>query len=61
MGKLDGLSRRSREEKSGMDTNFFEERELQDLDNDDIVEEEDAKVVELEGIDVATCEMKNGL
>ena len=61
MGKLDDLSRRSGEEKSGMDTNFFNEGQLLDLENDDIGEEEDAENVELEGIDVATCEKKNGL
>ena len=54
MGKPDGLSRRSEEEKSGMDGHFFDEGQLLDLENDDVVEEEDAEDVELEGIDVAT-------
>ena len=61
IGKPDGLSRWLGEEKSGMDTNFFEEGQLVDLENDDVVEEEDAEDVELEGIDVATWEKKNGL
>ena len=61
MGKPDGLSRRSREEKSEMDGNFFNEGQLLDLENDDVGKEEDAEDVELEGIDVATWEKKNGL
>ena len=32
-----------------------------DLENDDVGEEEDTENVELEGIDVATWEKKNGL
>ena len=44
-----------------MDDNFFNEGQLQDLEDDDFVEEEDVEVVELEGIDVATWENKNGL
>ena len=61
MGKPDGLSRRSGEEKSGMDAHFFDEGQLLDLENDDVGEEEDAEDVELGGIDVATWEKKNGL
>ena len=61
MGKPDGLSRRSGEEKSGMDAQFFDVGQLLDLENDDVGEEEDAEDVELEGIDVATWEKKNGL
>ena len=61
MGKPDGLSRRSGEEKSGMDAHFFNERQLLDLENDDVGEEKDAEDVELEGIYVATWEKKNGL
>ena len=53
MGKPDGLSRCSGEEKSGMDAHFFDEGQLLDLENDDVGEEEDAEDVELEGIDVA--------
>ena len=56
-----GLSRRSGEEKSGMDAHLCNERELLDLENDDVDEEEDAEDAELEGIDVATWETKNGL
>ena len=61
MGKQNGLPRHSGDEKSGMDTHFFNERRLLDLKNDDSGEEEDVKDVELEGIDVVTCEKKNGL
>ena len=61
MGKPDGLSRRSGEEKSGMHRDFFDEEQLLDLENDDTGEEEDAEDVELEVIDVATWEKKNGL
>ena len=54
MGKLDGLSRRSGEEKSGMDAHFFDEGELLDLEDDNVGEGEDVEGVELAGIDVAT-------
>ena len=53
MGKPDGLSRRSGEEKSGMEAQFFEQGQLMDLEEDNVGEEEDAEDVELEGIDVA--------
>ena len=59
MGKPDDLSRRSGEEKCGMDVHFFDEAQLLDLENDDVGEEEDAEDVELEWIDVATWEKKN--
>ena len=42
IGKPDGLSRRSGEEKSGMNTHLFDEGQLLDLENDDVGEEEDA-------------------
>ena len=61
IGKPDGLSRRSGEEKSGMDAHLFNKGQLLDLKNDDSGEEENAEDVELEGIDVATWEIKNGL
>ena len=61
IGKPDGLSRHAGEEKSGMDTHFFDEGQFLDLENDDAVEEEDAEDEELEGMDVATWEKKNGL
>ena len=61
MGKPDGLSRRSGKEKSGMEGHFFDEGELLDLENNDVGEEEDAEDVELDGIDVATWEKKNGI
>ena len=44
-----------------MDAHFFNEGQLMDLENDDVGEEEDAEDVELEGVDVATWEKKNGL
>ena len=40
MGKPDGLSRRSGEEMSGIDTPVFDEVQLLDLENDDDREEE---------------------
>ena len=47
MGKHDGLSRHSVEEKSGMDAHFFNEGQLLDLQNDNVGEEEYAEDVEL--------------
>ena len=61
IGKADGLARHSGEEKSGMDANFFDEIQLLYLENDNVGEEEEMKNVELEGIDEATSEKKNGL
>ena len=58
MGKPDCLSRRSAEEKSGIDADFFYGGQLMDLENDDGGEEEDVEDVELEGIDVATLERR---
>ena len=60
MGKPDGLSRCSGKEKYGMDTHFFDEVELLDIENDNVGEAEDVEDVELERIDVATWEKKNG-
>ena len=54
MGKPDGLCRCSGEEKSGMDTHFFNEGQLQDLKKNNVGEEEDAEYVEIQGIVVAT-------
>ena len=42
VGKPDGLSRVSGEEKSIMDIHLFDEAQLMDLENDYIEEEEDA-------------------
>ena len=61
MGKPNALSRRSGQEKSGIDVHFFDERQLLDLENDDVGEEEHAEDVELQVIDVARWEKKNGL
>ena len=47
MKKPDGLSRSSGGEKSVLDTNFFNEVQLMDLENDDVGEEEDAEDGEL--------------
>ena len=55
----DGLSGRSGEEQSGMDTFFFDDAQLLELKYDDNGEEEDAEAVELEGIDMSTWEKKN--
>ena len=61
MGKPDGLSRRSGEEKSRLDAHFFDARQLLYLEINNIGEEEDAENLELEGIDVAIWQKKNGL
>ena len=61
MGKPDGLSRRSGEEKSGMEAQFFNEGQLLDLEENNNDQEEDAEDVELEGIDVANWEKKHRL
>ena len=53
MGKPDGLSRPSGEEKSGMDVKFFEEGQLLDLGKDENDDECNAEDIELEGIDVS--------
>ena len=47
MWKAHGLSRRSGEEKSGMDAHFFDEGQLLDLKNGYVGEEENAEDVEL--------------
>src|SRR5436853_7611709 len=61
MSKADGLSRRSGEEKSGREVQFFEEGQLLDLEEDNDGEEEDAEAVELRGIDVSGWDKKNGI
>ena len=61
MGKADGLSRRSVEEKSGMDAKFFEEGQLLDLGEDENDTEGNAEDIELEGIDVSKWHKRNGL
>jgi len=61
MGKADGLSRYSEEEKSGIEARIFNEGQLLDLEEDDTEERGDADDVELEAIDVASWEKKNGL
>ena len=54
MGKPDGLSRRSGEEKSGMDARVFEDGQLMVLEDD----EEDADDIKAEGIDIVGWENK---
>ena len=44
-----------------MEAHFFDEGQLLDLENDNVGGEEDAEDVELQGIDMATWEKKNGL
>ena len=61
MGKLDGLLRHLEEDKSGMDTPFFNEGQLIDLENKDIGEEGGTENVELQGIHMTTWEKKNRL
>ena len=60
MGKPDGLSRRSGEEKSGMEAQFFDEEQLMHLEQDKVGKEEEREDMELEGIDVAKWDKKNG-
>ena len=61
MGKPDGLSRPSGEEKSGMDVKYFEEGQLLDLGEDENDNEGNADDIELEGIDVSKWDKRNGL
>ena len=42
-----------------MDAYFYNERQLLDLDNDDVREEEDAELVQLEVINVVKWEKQN--
>ena len=44
-----------------MDIQFFDERQLVDLKNGDMWEEENSEDVELEGIDMVTWKKKNRL
>jgi len=61
MGKADGLSRCSGEEKSSMEARFFDKEQLLDLEENDVEERGNADDVELEAINVASWEKKNGL
>jgi len=61
MGKPDGLSRRLGEEKSGMEAKFFDEGQLMALGEDENKNEGEAEDIELEGIDVAGWEKREGL
>ena len=61
MGKPDGLSRPSGEEKSGMDAKFFEEGQLLDLGEDENDNEGNADDIAQEGIDVSKWDECKGL
>jgi len=54
MGKADGLSRRSGEEKSGMEGRFFDKEQLLDLEENEAEERGDVNDMKLEAIDVAS-------
>ena len=60
-GKPNGISWDSGEEKSGMNLYFFDEEQVMDLEDGDIWEEQELENMELEAIDVTTCEKKNRL
>ena len=51
MGKPDGLSRRSGEDKLGMEGKFFEEAHLLHLGEDENINEGNGEDIEVEGID----------
>ena len=61
MGKSDGLSRRSVEEKSAMHVKFFEDGQLLDLVQEENDNERNAEDMELEGIDISKWDKHNGL
>ena len=61
MGTPDSLSRRSGEEKSGIDAKVLEEGQLLDLEEDENDEERNAEDIELEGIDVSKWDTQNRL
>jgi len=61
MGKADGLSRCSGEEKCGIEGKLFEEGQLLDFEEDDVEERGNADDVELEAIDVASWQKMNGI
>ena len=61
MGKRDGLSRRLRKEKLGINGHFFNRGQLLNLQNNNVEEEENAEDVELDRIDIATLEKKKEL
>lgn len=61
MGQGDDLSRHSGEEILGMSVYLFNAEQQMDLENNNTREEEDAEDMEVEWIDVCTCEKKNGL
>ena len=61
IGKLDGLSRHSRKNISELAAYFFDKEQLLDLENKKVREEEDTEDMELEGINMATWEMKNAV
>ena len=60
-GKPDGLSRRSGDEKSGMDAKCFEVGHLLDLGEDENANEGNVEDIELEGIDVSKWDKRKAL
>ena len=61
MGIPDGLSRRSGEEKSGIDAKFFEEGQLLNPGEDENDNDGNTEDIELEEIDVSKWDTRNGL
>ena len=61
MGKLNGLSRRSGVQESGMDVKFVVQGQLLDLEEYENDNEGNAEDIELEGIDVSQWDKRNGL
>ena len=59
MGKPNGLSKRSGEEKFGMDAHFLNKGHLLEFKNDNVGEEENVDHVELDRINVVIWEQKN--
>ena len=61
MGSPDGLSGRSGDEKSAMDAKFFKEGQVLEGGEDENDNVGNADIIELEGIDVAKWDKRNGL
>ena len=61
MGRPDGLSRRSGEEKSGMHAKIFHEAQLLDLEEDENNNEGKAEDIKLEEMALLKWDKRNGL
>ena len=61
MSKPDALSKRSGQEKSGMDAKFFEQGQLLDLEKDEIDNEDNVDDIELDGREVSKWDKRNRL